>query len=345
MPSPTRVPGTDTASPTGSLLTTTVPRGYVHRAAVAEVFLTGWAPAPTASDSFVVRAQLPRGHALFAPAHGHQDPLLLLESIRQTGSLLAHAEYGVPFGHQFLMWGLSFAATPAALATAATPTDVELHTVCHDIARRGRTISGMRYDISVRRDGVPVATGGASFGVTSPAVHRRLRAGRPTTVDRALPPPLDPAEVGHTSPADVLLAAPEGGRGSGAGNRRANGEGNGWGSGAGNRWANRWELRVDTGHPILFDHPVDHIPGMLLIEASRQAARAATGRPDALLLGIESTFTRYAELDAPCWMEARVARPDAFGPGPTQDQRVHVIATQQGHRVFAADLVLRAPVA
>lgn len=84
---------------------------------------------------------------------------------------------------------------------------------------------------------------------------------------------------------------------------------------------------------------------MLLIEASRQAACAATGRPDALLLGIESTFTRYAELDAPCWIEARVARPDAFGPGPIQDQRVHVIATQQGHRVFAADLVLRAPVA
>ncbi|MEU6229345.1 ScbA/BarX family gamma-butyrolactone biosynthesis protein [Streptomyces sp. NPDC047042] len=350
MPSPTRVPGTDTAStdsttPTGSLLTTTVPRGYVHRAAVAEVFLTGWEAAPTApaapsasdpaepgpvaSDSFVVSAQWPRGHALFAPAHGHQDPLLLLESIRQAGTLLSHAEYGVPFGHQFLMWSLSFAATPAALTTGVTPTDVELHTTCHDIVRRGRTISGMRYDVSVRRDGVPVATGGASFGVTSPAVHRRLRAGRPTTVDRALPSPVDPAEVGHTDPGNVLLAAP-----ARAGER-----------GAGNRWANRWELRVDTGHPILFDHPVDHIPGMLLIEAARQAARAATGRPDALLLGLDSSFARYAELDAPCWIEARVARPDSYGAGPAQDLRVHVLATQQGERVFAADLVLRDPAA
>ncbi|NEA65561.1 ScbA/BarX family gamma-butyrolactone biosynthesis protein [Streptomyces sp. SID12488] len=346
MPSPTRAPGTDTASPTGSLLTTTVPRGYVHRAAVAEVFLTGWEAAPTAhaapttaSDSFVVRAQLPRGHALFAPAHGHQDPLLLLESIRQAGTLLSHAEYGVPFGHQFLMWGLSFAATPAALTTGATPTDVELHTVCHDIVRRGRTISGMRYDVSVRRDGVPVATGGASFGVTSPAVHRRLREGRPTVVDRALPTPVDPAEVGHTDPGNVLLAAPARTGANGRPNSRVSGGENRWA----NSWANRWELRVDTGHPILFDHPVDHVPGMLLIEAARQAARAATGRPDALLLGLDSNFTRYAELDAPCWMEARVARPDAFGPGRAQDLRVHVLATQQGERVFAADLVLRDP--
>ncbi|WP_329275281.1 ScbA/BarX family gamma-butyrolactone biosynthesis protein [Streptomyces sp. NBC_01451] len=354
MPSPTRVPGTDTASPTGSLLTTTVPRGYVHRAAVAEVFLTGWEAAPTApaalasaaspaasptgSDSFVVRAQLPRGHALFAPAHGHQDPLLLLESIRQAGTLLSHAEYGVPFGHQFLMWGLSFAATPAALTAGATPTDVELHTVCHDIVRRGRTISGMRYDVSVRRDGVPVATGGASFGVTSPAVHRRLREGRPTTVDRALPAPVDPADVGHTDPGNVLLAAP-------ARTGGANGRVSGGVRGGANRWANRWELRVDTDHPILFDHPVDHVPGMLLIEAARQAARAATGRPDALLLGLESRFTRYAELDAPCWIEARVARPGAVGPGRAQDLRVHVLATQQGERVFAADLVLRDPAA
>ncbi|MGW3647934.1 AfsA-related hotdog domain-containing protein [Streptomyces sp. NPDC000878] len=112
-----------------------------------------------------------------------------------------------------------------------------------------------------------------------------------------------------------------------------------------NRWANRWELRVDTGHPILFDHLVDHVPGMLLIEAARQAARAATGRPDALLLGLDGSFARYAELDAPCWIEARVARPDSFGPGPVQDLRVHVHATQQGRRVFAADLVLRDPAA
>ncbi|WP_260845011.1 AfsA-related hotdog domain-containing protein [Streptomyces sp. SLBN-31] len=39
----------------------------------------------------------------------------------------------------------------------------------------------------------------------------------------------------------------------------------------------RWQLRVDTRHPVLFDHIVDHVPGMLLIEAARQAATATLG--------------------------------------------------------------------
>ncbi|WP_069759905.1 ScbA/BarX family gamma-butyrolactone biosynthesis protein [Streptomyces sp. LUP47B] len=315
-----RTTPTDSALTAGPLLTTTVPREYVHRASVAEVFLIGWRADPTGSDnpsdSFVVRAQWPRSHALFAPMAGHQDPLLMVESIRQTGSLLAHAEYGVPFGHQFLMRDISFTAAPSAFEVGSAPTDVELRTVCRDIVRRGRTIAGMHYEVSVRRDGLTIATGGAGFSCASPAAHRRLREGRPTTTCRALPAPVDPAEVGHAGPEHVVLAAPA-----------TPGEA-------------RWELRVDTGHAVYFDHPVDHVPGMVLIEAARQAARAATGLPTALLLGLETEFARYAELDAPCWIEARVDDPDTAG-----DLKVHVNGTQQGEQVFTADLYLRRPIA
>lgn len=316
MPSTVQMPRFDTASVASPLFTTTVPRGYVHRASVSEVLLTGWENDTAApggpSDSFVVRAQLPRSHALFAPAGGHQDPMLLVESIRQAGILLAHAEYDAPFGHQFLMWDISLSATASALTTGPTPTDIELRTACRDIVRRGRTFAGMRYDVSVLRDGMPMATGSARFNCTSPAVHRRLRAGRPTTTGRPLPSPVHPGEVGHSNPQHVLLAGGPGGRRDG------------------------WELRVDTDHPIFFDHPVDHVPGMLLIEAARQAARAATGQPDALLVGLTSEFARYAELDAPCWISARDEGPDAAG-----DLRVRVEGVQQGERVFASDLVLR----
>jgi hypothetical protein len=217
----------------------------------------------------------------FACHGGLQDPQLLVGSIRRTGSLLAHAEYGVPFGHQFLMWDISFNAVPAAFA----PTEIELHTVCQDIVRRGRTFAGMRYEVSVHRDGVPVAIGGARFSCTSPAAHRRLRAGRPTTTGRALPAPLAPSAVGHTDPQNVVLAAPA-----------VPGQA-------------RWELRVDTDHAVYFYHPVDHVPGMVLLEAARQAARATTRQPHALLLGLESEFTRYAELDAPCWAAASSGTP------------------------------------
>ncbi|MFF8426960.1 ScbA/BarX family gamma-butyrolactone biosynthesis protein [Streptomyces sp. NPDC016566] len=213
------------------------------------------------------------------------------------------------------MRDMFFTASASAFEVGSAPTDVELHTVCHDIVRGGRTISGMRYEVSVRRDGLTIATGGAGFSCTSPAAYRRLRDGRPTATGHVLPAPVDPAEVGHSNPGHVVLAAPA-----------EPGE-------------PRWELRVDTGHAGFFDHPVDHVPGMALIEAARQAARAATGQPSALLLGLETEFTRYAELDVPCWIEARADDPDAAG-----DLRVQVTGTQQGQQVFTADLTLRRPV-
>ncbi|MCX4576248.1 ScbA/BarX family gamma-butyrolactone biosynthesis protein [Streptomyces sp. NBC_01571] len=313
----TRAPRTTARTPQPRL-TTTVPREYVHRAAVSEVLLTGWEAAaepvgPDRSDVFAVSAQWPRSHSFFTQSGGYQDPMLLIESVRQIGSLLAHAEFGVPFGHQFLMWDMSFSTAPELLVADAVPTEVELRTVCRDIVRRGRVLGGMRYDVTVLRDGKALATGGAAFSCTSPAVHRRLRAGRPTTTDRVVPPGIEPAAVGHSGDHHVLLAEPESAAGTG----------------------DRWELRVDTAHPTFFDHPVDHIPGMVLLEAARQAALVSTGMPDALLLGLKSNFARYAEFDAPCWIEPRV-EPHGTDGGVL----VRVRGTQHAETVFTAELVL-----
>ncbi|MEU6220980.1 ScbA/BarX family gamma-butyrolactone biosynthesis protein [Streptomyces sp. NPDC047022] len=307
-------------------LTTTVPREYVHRAAVSEVLLTGWeqagptgrhgtGPTPAGGDElpgFVVRAQWPRSHALFVPDYGYQDPMLLIESVRQIGSLLAHAEFDVPFGHQFLMSDMSFDAEPAVLVADTVPTEVEMHTVCRDIVRRGRTLQEMRYDVTVLREGGARATATAAFRCMRPDVYRRLRGERPTTTDRTPPPALDPSVVRCGSTRHVVLGAPEPGR------------------------RNLWELRVDVAHPTYFDHPVDHIPGMVLIEAARQAAHAATGLPGALLLSLSSDFARYAEFDAPCWIEAETA---PHGPGG--ELQVRVRGTQRGETVFTSELVLR----
>lgn len=320
----TRAPRTTTRT-LQPRLTTTVPREYVHRAAVSEVLLTGWeaaveatgatgateAAGPDRSDVFAVSAQWPRSHSFFTQTGGYQDPMLLIESVRQVGSLLAHAEFDVPFGHQFLMWDMSFSTARELLVADDVPTEIELRTVCRDIVRRGRVLGGMRYDVTVLRDGRALATAGAAFSCTSPAVHRRLRAGRLTTTDRVVPPPIDPAAVGHLGDRHVLLAEPAPGAGD------------------------RWELRVDTAHPTFFDHPVDHIPGMVLLEAARQAALVSSGMPDALLLGLKSNFARYAEFDASCWIEPRV-EPHGNEGGAL----VRVRGTQHAETVFTAELVL-----
>jgi hypothetical protein len=339
-------------------LTTTVPREYVHRAAVSEVLLTGWEAAaepagPDRPDEFAVSAQWPRSHSFFTQSGGYQDPMLLIESVRQIGSLLAHAEFGVPFGHQFLMWDMFFNTCPELLVADAVPTEVELRTVCRDIVRRGRVLGGMRYDVTVLRDGKALATAGAAFSCTSPAVHRRLRAGRPTTTDRVVPPAIDPAAVGHSDDRHVLLAEPKSrpeaepksrpearpeSRSEARPESRSESELKSAlkpeprsASGTGDRW----ELRVDTAHPTFFDHPVDHIPGMVLLEAARQAALVSTGMPDALLVGLKSNFARYAEFDAPCWIE-----PQAEPHGTEGGVLVRVRGTQHAETVFTAELVL-----
>ncbi|MET9956949.1 ScbA/BarX family gamma-butyrolactone biosynthesis protein [Streptomyces sp. NPDC006339] len=292
-------------------LTTTVPRQYVHRAAVSEVLLTGWRPA-AAPHAFVVGAQWPRGHALFAQSGGYQDPMLLVESVRQIGSLLAHAEFGVEFGHQFLMRSIAFAATTDLFVATPAPTEVELHTVCHDIVRRGKDLGGMRYEVTAKVDGVALASAGAAFHCTRPSVYKRLRGERPTCADRLPGLPIDPARVGRTGPQHVVLSDIPGGS------------------------PHRWELRVDCSHPIFFDHPVDHVPGMVLLEAARQAAHAVTGMPDTLVIGLESSFERYAELDEPCFIEAEPTSVDAAG-----DVHVRVRGLQRDASVFVADLTLR----
>ncbi|MEU7562193.1 ScbA/BarX family gamma-butyrolactone biosynthesis protein [Streptomyces eurythermus] len=290
-------------------LTATVPRQYVHRAAVAEVFLTGWrADGP---DSFTVAAQWPRAHAFFTPVAGRLDPLLLAETVRQTGALLAHAEYQVPFGHQFLLQSLSYSVTEEGLRIGAAPADVELKITCGDIAYRSGHLSRMRYHAVLLREGRPVAEAEAAFGCASPAVYRRLRAGAPS---KALPLPraLPARAVGREHPQDVVLAA------------------------AGR--PGRWRLRADTTHPILFDHPVDHVPGMVLLEAARQAAHALRGasRRQAPIT-MDSVFTRYVEFGSPCYIEAEDIH--SAGPGP----RVRVRGVQDGAETFSATLTLWSP--
>lgn len=69
------------------------------------------------------------------------------------------------------------------------------------------------------------------------------------------------------------------------------------------------EILVDPHHPYFFEHPVDHVPGLLLIEAVRQTGIAAVhqilGVPlDAAMVvdTFEVAFQRYAELDVPLFV-------------------------------------------
>jgi len=315
------VTGSATTEPTSSRaplyqsLTTTVPKEFVHRASVAEVMLTDWRP--LTEDHFAVDAQWPRGHSFFATVDDCHDPLIAAETIRQAGILLAHAEYGVPLGHHFLVSDLSVAVRPEHVRVDWTPASLELDVRCVDIKRRGANVSGFRIEVSIYRDGALAATGGGALTCMAPRVYERLRAARVPTGEGpdviALTAPEAPQTVGRMSPTDVVLSPI--------------GE------------PDRWQLRVDTRHPVLFDHMVDHVPGMVLLEASRQAAAATLGHVS-LPLSISSEFLRYVELNAPCVVEARrLTEVDQDG-----GETVLVTAYQGEAAVFRCTVTMATPI-
>ncbi|MFJ3659037.1 ScbA/BarX family gamma-butyrolactone biosynthesis protein [Streptomyces sp. NPDC090119] len=294
-------------------LTTTVPKEYVHRASLAEVFLTRCSR--LSDTTFTVSGQWPRTHTFFqAPGGAGYDPLLVAETFRQAGLFLAHTELGVPLGHHFVMWDLGFSAQLDQLHIGATPTDIELKAVCTDITLRGGRATGFRMRLSITRDGIAIAVGGGHFTCVSPAVYRRLRGSQPRCAATRLPdtphqaPP--PGAVGRTKPLDVVLSP--------------------------TRTPGQWLLTPSLDHPVLYDHTGDHHPGMVLLEAARQAACALAGPAMSTPCAVSTTFHRYAEIDEPCIVEAAPATPPEHST-----MSIQVTGHQAGQRIFTT--LLTAP--
>ncbi|MFB6819004.1 ScbA/BarX family gamma-butyrolactone biosynthesis protein [Streptomyces sp. NPDC056347] len=265
--------------PGPELFEQTMPRSLVHRAAVSEVLLTGW---QATEDIQYLGAQWSRGHSYYGRVDGRwHDPMLLAETIRQACLLLAHEALDVPMDFSFLTESTAFAVTEEGvrLSRPCRPAHVVLHMRLGDVKRRAGVVSSFGYDVVAHRDGVPFGTGRLSGKCASPAVYRRLRGDRlgaqppRTTVE-----PVEHGLVGRDCEFDVVIGA--------------------------SADAGVHALRVDAEHPVLFDHPVDHVPGMVLMEAARQAALLAVGAPQSLLVSCETHFKRYVEFHIPCLVSA-----------------------------------------
>lgn len=307
--------GTGTTGTT-TLLAPAVPKQLVHKNAAHEVLLTGWRP--TGPSAYRVSARWPRRHRIYGARRGLHDPQLLLETIRQTFPLLSHAVFDVPLGHQLIWDQFSYALVPEGLSVDAPGgEEVELDVVCQDLRRRGTRVTALTLAYVVSRAGVPLATAQSRFTVQTPAVYQRLRAGRgdaPQQMSRAVPLtfPIPAARAGRSAPRDVTLAATD--------------------------RSHRWQLRVDTAHPAYFDHPVDHVPGALLLDAAGQAAQALACPAPVLAVAMECEFSRYVELDRPCWVEALTLLPDS-----TRRDRARVTFQQGAEDPSCALTVTLAP--
>lgn len=245
----------------------TVDRELVHRRSLSEVLLTD---ALRVSDGvFLIGAQWPRWHVFYGSIHDGYNSALIAETLRQATIMTAHSMLEVPLDRRFLLSSMTVSRNDTdSVPDLAAEAGVTLQLL--DVHRSAGSVSKMVVQAEFVVDGEPVATGTAKARIVGEGTYARLR-GLPAAEGTFLETARLPArQVGHTSRRNVVLGVTSG--------------------------QNRWPLLVDASNPIFFDHPLDHVPGALLIEAARQAVRAGTGCPDRDLASFDSTFAEFVEL-------------------------------------------------
>ncbi|GAA5105304.1 AfsA-related hotdog domain-containing protein [Nocardia iowensis] len=240
----------------------TLDRRLVHRHANSEVFVT--AVDRVDENHYGFAAQLPRWHPFFSDGcddpHACHDLLLLVEVARQGSFALAHTYEAVPLPQQFLIrWVNAQILEPDALRIGDTPLDVVCH--CRLVRRfhREQQLVGAICENEVRVGDRTVARIDFSASWMPPELFERLRRewrascglGYPPSA-RVEPTRLHPYTVGRTNPLNVLIEAVVPGDG-----------------------AIEATVVADSRNPTLFDHPVDHVPGMAQLEAARQLSTIA----------------------------------------------------------------------
>jgi hypothetical protein len=252
-----------------ALFEASVNRELVHKRSVSEVFLTDFVQ--SSSRRFVAGAQWPRWHVFYGSPDGSPDSALMAETLRQAVIFLSHL-CGVPLSHTFLMPYMSI-SVEAALLDPLVPTQVAVELDVKDMKLSGGQLSALTVSARFVVDGTPVGGGAAAARIVNPVTYERFRGTVRTGLPTAREDLLACVDVGHATQRNVML---------GQSSRPL-----------------IWPLRVDPTHPIFFDHPLDHVPGMLLVEAARQAVRVATSRPDADFALFEAEFMRLVEFSYP----------------------------------------------
>lgn len=318
---------------------TLVPREHVHRDALSEVYLTDIIC--DRYPNFRIGVHLPKSHSYYSdhigPAEFRFDPLLILETFRQTSILIAHRHVNVAFDQAFIFNSGAVRIEPGA-ATKITdaPGNGELSAVIVDEKTRDSEVIGITLEMECLLGGTRAATMTMSIQWMPRDVWAKVRSkgrsrlgledyhhgiapqpGREPRTVRGVHPP---ETVGRRIDRNVVL-----------GETVAVGDGL------------EIDVIVDQRHPSLFDHPLDHIPGAVLFEAIRQAGILGAHEihglsPRRLLVdSLRADFTRFGELDLHTVAHARPSDSDSlpglYGFDVDLAQEGAVIAT--GHVLFA----------
>lgn len=268
-----------------------VDRRLLHRRALSEVFLTDTSAVD--GQRFLAGAQLPSSHAYFTDHLGHTvlDPILLLECARQAETYGAHRHLDVDDDTKFVLQSWSMRLPGLFAARSGDPAELTMQvTTDRPGGAKARSVTyGIRFLLAGEELGEVRMAVGYLSSATYSFIRSKRRGSAPVSSDdvpagRAT---VAPHEVGRSAPVNALLVDPvRDGDGITAG------------------------VRIANDNPSMFDHAQDHVPGMVLTEAARQAVlftgARILGQPvqDTTLAGFDLSFARFAELDAPVTVSA-----------------------------------------
>ncbi|MFI6438762.1 ScbA/BarX family gamma-butyrolactone biosynthesis protein [Streptomyces sp. NPDC050759] len=299
-----------------------MPRASVHKSATAEVLLTD--AVHLGDDRFAVAAVWHRDHFLGHHGAPASDPVLLAETARQAAIHLSHRFHDIPEDRPFVLDEVAVELDEALPPADAEPLALGLDIRCRRTAGPSRR-TGLELDAVVRTAHRRPGRARVRWEVIEPRRYAVLRKrgapepGTPGEPEPAATVPVPAHLVGGRQEHDVLLAADP-------------------------ARPDRWWLRLDLGHPVLFDHPSDHIPGMALVEAFRQAVlvtvgdgHRADGSEAARQVRILITrFTSFGELNLPVSITVESAGGD-HGAGP---ETAFTLRAVQGERELASARVV-----
>lgn len=229
-----------------------------------------------ADEEFELITECPE--RFYSPKNGHLDPLFVVEAVREATILVAHVGYAVPTESSFSMQGIAATVLEADWPTTSdSPLNMRL--AVRNVQVRAGQLRSMQTQVEFQVDHQIVGRGSGDALVLRPAAYARLRQGQSAREFYSGSTRLLAEEVGRDLQRDVIIGT----------------------------HGDAWSLVLDTSHPYLFDHPLDHVPGMVLLEGARQAF--CNMRPGALIESIRGSFDRYADLEPEITIRATVVAP------------------------------------
>jgi 2-oxo-3-(phosphooxy)propyl 3-oxoalkanoate synthase len=292
-------------------------RTLVHKRFPENVLLTDLRAC--ADDRFICTGRIPTDHPVFNA--GDRTPcgdiLFYTEVGRQASLAVTHAFLGVALEDVFIFEGSQAAVTPAiwqsALESPSDSVEIEIK-VREAVRRKNKSVTRVVAEHVMTVGHEHVFEGMGTWSIQSAALFKRLRR---TSADAADAAALDrtsgveQADLRRPYPPNVVISAPEYTH---------------------DRSAVSASLIVDRTHPYFFDHPCDHVPGMLLLEGCAQLSLGAFTEAGlapsrrAVIIAYDIDFTQFVECSLPTLLTARVSADQVSG---TTGLRLEIVVSQR----------------